>query len=259
MARRNLPLKNQFRNEIIKDYRLEEEIGRGKIGVVYHAFHKDISELEAAIKIIPKENLKDEWEVELKKVGLLSGIHQVVQYKDHDANILDGIPYVCIFWEYIDGDNLKEYAEKNPDNISLPFIKHLIEQILTVFVAIKESGISHDDHHEGNILIAHDKRLPDPTKPIIKVGDFGIGGSHNVLKPKDDYAQLTLVCHNLLKKYIDPSKLSGEDRYFYDKLVEDFLPKKILETDQTVSDFVREPAIPAHHATNSFLPYIEII
>ena len=241
MARQNLPQVNQFKNEIIKDYRLEEEIGRGRIGVVYRAYHKDIKDLTSAIKIIPRENLKNGWGVELEKVGLLSGISQVVQYKDHDAKILEGIPYVCIFWEYIDGDDLKKYAKKNPDNITLPFIEHLIEQILTVFVALKVKVISHGDLHEGNILIAHDERLPDPSKPTIKVGDFGIGGSRNYLEPKDDYAQLVFICHNLFEKYIDPSKLSGEDRYFYDKIVEQFLHKKILETNQTLGDFVREP------------------
>jgi len=241
MARQNLPQVNQFKNEIIKDYRLEKEIGRGRIGVVYRAHHKDIKDLTAAVKIIPNENLKTGWEVELEKVGLLSGIPQIVQYKDHDAKILEGIPYVCIFMEYIDDDDLNKYAKKNPDNIILPFIEHLIEQILTVFVALKVKGVSHGDLHGGNILIAHDERLPDPSKPTIKVGDFGIGGSRNDLEPKDDYAQLAFVCHNLLEKYIDSSKLSGEDRYFYDKLVEQFLPKKILETNQTVDDFVREP------------------
>lgn len=82
MSRQNLPQENLFKNEIIKDYILEEEIGRGKIGVVYRAIHKDIKELKVAIKIVPNKNLKDDWQVEFKKVGLLSGINQVVQLKD---------------------------------------------------------------------------------------------------------------------------------------------------------------------------------
>ena len=61
------------------------------------------------------------------------------------------------------------------------------------------------------------------------------------MDPKDDYAQLALICHDLLKNYIDPSKLDGKDRYLFDALVEDFLLKKLLETNKTVDDFVREP------------------
>ncbi|MGD2085418.1 MAG: protein kinase [Candidatus Aminicenantes bacterium] len=259
MAIQNLPQENKFKNQVIKDYCLEEEIGRGKIGVVYRAYHKDIKELRAAVKIIPQENLKAGWVVELKKVGLLDGITQVVQYKDHHAAILEEIPYVCIFWEYIDDDNLRKYAENNPVNITLPFIEHLIEEALTVFVAMKTKGISHGDLHEGNILIAHDERLPDPNKPFIKIGDFGIGGSHNKLKPKDDYVQLAFICHNLLDKYIDPSKLSGADRYFYDRLVEEFLSKKILETNQIVGDFVQEPRRLLQELKNIRNTYRELI
>lgn len=251
MARKNLPPANQFKGKTVKGYQLNEEIGRGKIGVVYRATHIEIKELEIAIKFIPKENLKNKWEIEIKKVALLSSINQVIQLKDPpDSALLDGIPYACIFWEYIDGDNLEEYAKKNSDNITLPFVEILIEQILEVFVAMKETGIHHGDLHEGNILIAHDNRLPDPTKPVIKIGDFGIGGSHNDLKPKDDYAQLAHICHNLLNKYIDPSKLNSVDHYFYDKLVEEFLLKKVLETDQTVGDYVLEPRMLSTYLRN---------
>lgn len=250
MARKNLPKKNQFKDESIKDYKLEEEIGRGNIGVVYRAHHKDIEDLKAAIKIIPPENLKDGWEVELKKVGLLDNKSQVVQYKNHNAEILDGVPYICIFWQYVDGDNLEKYAEKYSDNITLTFVELLINQILDLFIAMKEKGIIHGDLHEGNILIEHSQSQRYPGEAAIKVTDFGIGGSRNRLEPKNDYAQLAFICHNLLEKYIEPYRLNGENRFVYDKLVEDFLPKKILEDNQIVGDFVREPRNLLTHLEN---------
>ncbi len=242
MVRANLPQKNQFKDRVVKDYYLEDEIGRGNIGVVYRSRHKDIIELKSAIKFIPMDNLvKNTWQRELQKLGLLTGINEVIQYRHHDAVVLDGPLYAFIESEFINGPNLMDYAQKIPENITLPFIECLIEQILIAFIAMETRNITHGDLHEGNILIAYDDRLLNPNRPVVKIGDFGIGGSHHFLKPKDDYAQLALICHNLLDKYIDPSKLSGEDHYFYDKLIEDFLPKKILESNKTIGDFVRNP------------------
>ena len=109
MARQNLPDKDQFINKIIGEYILEKEIGRGKIGVVYRARHNDIQGLMVAIKIIPQDNLKNDWKKEIEKVSMLDGIKQVIQLKGPpEAKLLNDIPYVCIFWQYVDDDNLKE-------------------------------------------------------------------------------------------------------------------------------------------------------
>ena len=241
MVKANLPKKNQFKDQIVKDYYLEKEVGRGNIGVVYLAHHKDVLELKSAIKFIPMDNLKKNWQKELQKLGQLSGIKEVIQYRHHDSTILNETLYAFIESEFINGPNLREYAQNYTGNITLPFIECLIEDILNAFIAMEAEKIAHGDLHEGNILIAYDARLPDPDRPVVKIGDFGIGGSHNFLKPKDDYVQLSLISHNLLEKYIDPSKLSGIDRYVYDNLTEEFLPKKILESNKTIGDFVREP------------------
>lgn len=60
------------------------------------------------------------------------------------------------------------------------------------------------------------------------------------MEPKDDYKQLAIICHNLLEK-IEYSELYGEDLYFYDTFVDDFLQKKLLETSPTEGTFVRNP------------------
>lgn len=238
MTRSSLPEKDVFKGEIIGDYRIEGEIGRGNIGVVYHACHKDVKGIEVAIKFITADSLKKGWDQELVKVGMLSGIPQVVQYKTHRSEILRGVPYVLIFWEYIEGTNLREYVKKG---IDISFIDHFIAEIFDLFTAMTAKGITHGDLHEGNILIKpNDDRLPDPTRPVIKVTDFGIGGSHNFLEPKDDYNQLAVICEGLLES-IDPATLNGGDKFFYDRLTEEFISKKMLEKNPTTGDFVRNP------------------
>ena len=244
MTKRNLPPKNKFVNEWVDDYKLEEEIGRGKIGVVYRGRQAGTGDL-AACKIIPFENLKSgTWQEEIKKISKLS-VPTVVQYKGKATPTFDGIPYICILYQYVGdedqcADNLRTYMNKNPSAITLPFIKSLTEKVIEMFHAMQVIGIQHNDLHEGNILIFHDPQTLNPEDPTIKITDFGIGGSYNELGPKDDYKQLAQICHNLLEK-IEYSELDGEDIYFYDTFVEDFLQKKILETSPTEGTFVRNP------------------
>jgi serine/threonine protein kinase len=245
MAKRNLPDENEFVNEWVNDYKLEEEIGRGKIGVVYRACQHETGDL-AACKIIPYENLKSgTWQKEIEKIRKLSGIPTVAQYKNKATSTFGGIPYVCILYEYVGyedqcADNLRTYMHENPSAITLPFIKLLAEKILETFIAMQVVHVSHNDLHEGNILIFHDPRSIDPDTPTIKITDFGIGGSYNELEPKDDYKQIALIGHNLLEK-VEYSELDGEDKFFYDNFIEDFLQKKILETIPTEGTFVKNP------------------
>lgn len=247
MAERNLPQKNKFAGKEIGNYKLGNEIGRGEIGVVYRAirYENGTEVAEVACKIIPTENLKDSWQTEIKKVGKLRGRETIVQYINHGSEILEGKPYVWIFYEYVGyGDNcavnLRDYICQNPSQISLHFINILVEKLLETFVAMETVEISHNDLHEGNILIFHDPRSIDPNTPSIKITDFGIGGSYNKLEPKDDYKQLTLICYNLLEK-LEYSDLDGKDKFLYDNYIEDFFPKKILETNPIEGEFVKNP------------------
>jgi len=193
VTKRNLPPKNKFVNERVDDYELEEEIGRGKIGVVYRGRQAGTGDL-AACKIIPFENLKSVWQEEIKKISKLS-VPTVVQYKGKATPTFDGIPYICILYQYVGdedqcADNLRTYMNKNPSAITLPFIKSLTEKVIEMFHAMQVIGIQHNDLHEGNILIFHDPQTLNPEDPTIKITDFGIGGSYNELEPKDDYKQL---------------------------------------------------------------------
>lgn len=235
------PKRNQYISIDVDGYKLEEEIGRGRNSVVYKAYNEEIDS-NAACKIVLKENLKTSWEFELKKVKeKMDGLQQVVQYRNYFVKTIDDIPLVFVLLQYMDGKNLDDYVREHPTGITISFIKHLTKQILTMFHAMQEVGIdAHNDLHGGNILIAHDPRSISPEIPIIKVTDFGFGESYIDFEPKDDYNQLAFICQFLLEE-IDPAELDGRDRYFYDKFIENYLPKKILEIDPIEGDFVRNP------------------
>lgn len=184
MGKSNLPPVNCFVKERFGDYEFIEEIGRGNIGVVYKAYNESLDH-HRACKIIPKQCLKHDWEIEIKKVVKLDGISQIAQYANHGEILFGDTHYVCLLWEYIAGNNLRDFIRKDSTVITLEIISAITDQILQAFNAMKYEGISHSDLHEGNILIYYDTRMINPETPRIKIIDFGIGGSHNDLKPKE--------------------------------------------------------------------------
>src|SRR5258708_1930258 len=103
MATRNLPPKDCFVGQSVEGWLLTEEIGRGKIGVVYKGVQHIAVDADhfAAVKIIPNDNLYGPWQTEIKKTLKLTGVPDVVQYKGHHATILNGQLFGCIFWEYV--------------------------------------------------------------------------------------------------------------------------------------------------------------
>lgn len=233
-----------FIGQEIDGYVLDRYVGHGKIGMVFHAVKKDIRD-EAACKIIPTQNLRPGWKTELRKLVKLVGVPQVVQYKNHGSVNLQSekgeIPYVYILYQFVKGKNLKEHCEANPNLVTLSFIFNVVVQTLHVFQALKATGITHGDLHEGNIMVAD----PDPRfvghATRIMITDFGIGGSNKRIDPSDDYLQLSLICSSLVGKYVDPSLLEGEERHFNDRFCTDFLGKQLIERDETVGDYVRNP------------------
>ncbi|MFA5267667.1 MAG: protein kinase [Methanoregula sp.] len=216
-----------------------EEIGHGKNGVVYKAIDESINH-KIACKLIPVGRLKNGWQTEIKKVIRLEGILQIIHYFGSGNVTIDSQEFVYILWEYIEGENLGDYLKNKGDSITLELVRSITDEILNAFFAMHQQGISHNDLHEGNILIYKDPRVITDN-PRIKITDFGIGGSYCDLKPKDDYREFARICHNLLDKINPDDLVDGKDRYFYDVFIEDFIPKKLLEKDFTQGTYVKNP------------------
>lgn len=239
MTRLNLPVEDVYVGEVIRGYTLIKEIGRGNNGVVYSA-RDEFVDHTVACKLIPKSNLRESWEIEIRKANKLTGINEVAAYMAHGSIKLDNNEYIFVFWEYIEGKDIRKIIREDPSTITLEVIKSIVEQLLNVFYAMKVRRITHGDLHLGNILLSYDDRLIEQIARI-KITDFGFGCSCNNLTPKDDYIGLAEICHELLQ-LIEPSELSdGKIRYFYDNFLDDFIPKKLLEMDPTTSNFVRRP------------------
>jgi serine/threonine protein kinase len=226
----------------IEAYVLRECVGKGNSGAVYRATREE-DEIKdtVACKLIPISRLKAGWKTEIKKTVALRNVPGVVQYHGHGMTTINNAKFAYILMDFVDGWSLRTYEQTKPDKITFEFVEALLQQLLEVLLALDETKLEHSDLHDGNIMISK----PDPrqlrSELNFKITDFGIGGSINDLKPRDDYFQTALICGGLVARRVDPASLSGEEKYVYGKLTTEFLRKKLPEQDPTVDGSVRNP------------------
>lgn len=221
-----------FLDHIISGYKLTRKVGAGKIGFVFEAKNETHPFDRLACKIIPEGKLKPGWERELEKVIKLAGVESVVQYHSHGTSIdKNQRPFNWIFWNFIDGTNLREYGEKRPWPLDIAFIENIANVILAVLFACNKVEITHGDLHAGNILISNPDERVFESQRKIWVSDFGYGGSHNSLEPKDDFRQLFSIILTLLNG-LRESDLNPTDRIMHQKL-KVFFGKTVMEIDPT--------------------------
>ena len=227
--------------QTMPNYFITEKIGNGKIGTVYKAVNSNLQDT-LACKIIATSKLKTGWQTELEKVLLLRTVPNIVQYHQHSTGLdRNQKPFVWIMWDYIPSINLRDYIKNPPWPLDMAFIESITKTTLEVLHACHSVGIQHGDLHEGNILISEpDSRLLGKPRRIW-ISDFGYGGSHNQVEPKNDFRQLFSITSNLLAK-LSPSSLNPRDKVLHEK-TRDFLRKRLLEIDATQGRYVGIPEL----------------
>jgi hypothetical protein len=113
----------------------------------------------------------------------------------------------------------------------MAFIESLLSTILNVLFACKSQNIFHGDLHAGNVLIAKpDPRVRNGRRKVF-VSDFGYGGSHNAIAPKDDFQGLANILGDLLRR-LKQEDLNARDRAMHEKLVV-FTSKRLRDASRT--------------------------
>lgn len=230
--------------EIVDGYRLIKILGHGKIGYVFLAQHQHISNMLRACKIIREGQLKNGWQREIEKVALLRGIPQIVEIWSWGSDISKlGRPYTYINYSYVESKNLRDYLADNSE-LSIATVMAIGEALLRAKHACDAVGIQHGDIHEGNILVtAPDPRFPEFRQRIV-VTDFGYGGSHNALVPKDDVLQISSLMCGLLRS-IPEDALEATERAIREKLI-GFFSKELTDSYQRDSHLRSAEGINAH-------------
>ncbi len=147
--------------EIFHHYRIEKELGRGGMGIVYLAFDQKLDR-KVALKLLSSQELEskqvERFLLEAKSVAQLNHPH-IIQVFD-----VGSTPQPYFTMEYIEGSTLDKYTHQK--KLSFTEIAHIFEKVSQAIHLVHEKGIIHRDLKPENIMITQDQ---EP-----KVMDFGI-------------------------------------------------------------------------------------
>jgi serine/threonine-protein kinase len=173
-------------DQLIGNYRITRELGRGGMGVVYAAEHQHIGR-RAAIKVLNSEfsqnpSFATRFLNEARVVNLIQ--HPgLVEIYEHGV-LPDGAAYIIM--EYLEGESLRQRINERPGWVrrNAPGILY---QLALALSAAHEKDVVHRDLKPENIMVVADRGHPRDER--IKILDFGIaklapGGSGPISGPK---------------------------------------------------------------------------
>jgi serine/threonine protein kinase len=146
------PLPTADMPEMLGEYRVLEELGRGGMGRVYKALHTKLDRV-VAVKVLSRGRGGDQqalvrFEREIKAVGRLAHPNIV---QAHDAREIDGTPVLIM--ELVDGLDLAEIVRRTgPAPVAAAC--ELIRQTALALQCAHEHGLVHRDVKPSNIMLA---------------------------------------------------------------------------------------------------------
>jgi eukaryotic-like serine/threonine-protein kinase len=151
-------------------YEIEEVVGSGGMATVYRA-HDRLLERRVALKILHEHFLRDgdaveRFQREARSAAQLAHPNIVTVI---DRGEEDGRQYIV--FEYIDGENLKEFVVRK-GRLDVPEALEIALEVARALAFAHDAGLVHRDVKPQNVLLNGDGRA--------KVTDFGIARSIDV-------------------------------------------------------------------------------
>jgi len=222
------------------NYVIDKHRGSGMNAHVFRA-HSDELSNNIAVKIIPRQNLKPNWEQEFQKANRLSSQIAVRFFSFNEWQDTDhDIDCVIFLSDYILGKNLKEYIQHNKDNISVNFITDLLKAMFDLFNEMNDRPFQHGDLHSGNILVEDRSTSLRGPDYAFRVTDFGTTSASENGVEKDDFEQLAFILKDLLEN-VDYQSSESFEKFTFNILNDHFLAKHLVETDTTRDSYARRP------------------
>ena len=181
----------------ILNYHIISLIGKGGMGAVYLAEHKNITTQKAAIKVINADMVNDFTRQMLKdEAEHLAGLHHhnIVSFLDFH---IDGGGNIYLIMEYAEGESLDYYIKNINGLIVENRICSIFDPILDGVGYAHKKGILHRDIKPANIVIS--------TDGSPKILDFGIA---KIINKNVDEESDKLIMGT--PSYMSPEQVKGE-------------------------------------------------
>ncbi|HEX8794762.1 MAG TPA: serine/threonine-protein kinase, partial [Polyangiaceae bacterium] len=156
-------------------FRVEREVGRGGVGIVYRA-HDDMSGQPVALKIIALPGVDAGEEARFRREGrILAGLHhanivRVVAF----GQLEEGQPYVAMEW--LEGEDLAQRQKRAPLELSKSL--RIAADVCDALAAAHAAGVVHRDVKPSNvILVGSAPGQPGPY--LVKLVDFGVAAAED--------------------------------------------------------------------------------
>ena len=183
--------------DLIGVYRIERELGRGGMGVVYLAedtrLHRRVALKALAPQMVADPKQKERLRSEARIAASLShpAIATVYALEEFEGNL-----YIAT--EYVEGENLRSQLEQGP--LSPPALLDLAVEMVQGLVVAHAAGIIHRDLKPENIM--------RNKKGQLKILDFGVA-----IAPETDLREEPLTEPGTVlgtPSYMAPEQLKGE-------------------------------------------------
>lgn len=186
-------------------YKIEREIGRGGMGIVYLAGYTETFENESLTRRVALKTLNPEQTIDAKSIKkLLLEIKTLAELEHPNiARFLDigtsekGKPFLVM--EYIDGFSVNEYCDKN--KLSIAERLSFFREILGAIEYSHRKGFIHCDIKPNNIIV--------DLHGTPKVIDFGIASKYGEFI-SDKHTHTTFFQSAFTPNYASPEQIKGE-------------------------------------------------
>jgi serine/threonine protein kinase len=211
---------------------------QGKRGFTFEAVCEE-SNHRVCCKFYPEGKLHEKWKEEFQKPNRIQS-DDIAKYIGDITATIQGLLFVVILFEWVDGFSLKKYITDHPEKITIDFILTFATWILSPLQAFTSRNTYHGDLHLGNVMIsvAGEDSL-EPGKTSFKLIDFGISFSDPEMQPRDDFKSTARIIAQLLLK-VSPESLDLSDKFIFDRLPSGYL-KLLNEEEPDRADSFKNP------------------